>query len=252
MTGKSFPAGCNSYICPECGPVKARKLGKYIRKYIERWKVIRFWTFTLSNNYCKDEQEHYRQLQEVWRRWLTYMRRSKSLRKKQRNFRFIKVIEVHKSGYIHIHCFIDQYIPWEIANTTWENLSGAVLNTHYKPGTAIVKGIKQAGFVAYYVAKYVAKSSHHLHMYVRRWSTSYGVKIIPERITSGEWIVIRFNSKMHDDLQKAGCYEPTYLEVQGNNFTAGTDPPEKELSLRLFSDDTLKSLECNSLRGHYG
>ena len=249
-TGQSFKTGCNSYGCPECGPRKARKLAKFLKIYLTNWQYIRFWTFTMSNKYHENEDEHWKAVMEVWRRWLIYMRRSPSLRKSQREFEFIRVVELHKSGYVHLHVFVNQYIPWEVANPVWENLSSEICKTDRKAGNTYVKGVKNAGFVANYVCKYITKGIAVLSGKVRRWGSSHGVKIFPKKEKKGSWVYLYVKSDLCEAMERADLLLPTLFISQIHNFTDPCrDPPDLILQ-ELFEIDS--SQKCRVKEAKHG
>jgi len=218
-TNEIIRPGCNTYGCPECGPKKARKLGEHLKKYLEDWDHIRFWTFTMSNKYHEDENEHYRDLMNIWSKFITYLRRSKSLRKKQQKFQFIRVIERHKSGYMHLHVFISEYLPYEVVNPIWESLCKEYCKTEEHCGQSFVKGLKNAGFVSFYVTKYVTKAVVQLTERVRRWGTSHGIKIFPVKKTSGLWIYLDVRLGVCEALEKSGLIHPSLFILCNHNST---------------------------------
>lgn len=218
-TGESYQSNCMSYSCPECAPKKAKKLKMALDEYLGSWKMIRMWTFTMTNKQHNSPEQHLFALQSVWHRFLAEVRRNKALREYQRRFSFVKVLDLHASGYVHYHVFISEYLPWNIVQGLWESSCRTELKEKGKIGHCSVKGRKTKGFVAYYVAKYVTKSIYDLRKGYRRWSKSHGVTIFPKKESNPEWIVIRMGEKMHEDLTKAGCFEFTYLELQEHKCT---------------------------------
>ena len=236
--GKEIPLNCNTYSCPECGPKKAYKLRKYLQKYLENWKNIRFWTFTLSSESFEDEEDHMRALSECWSRFVTYLRRNKSLYKKQRGFRYVKVYENHKTGYWHLHVCVDQYLPYSVIQPIWEQICQERLGSQNHSGQSWVTGEKSAKTAAYYVSKYVLKSALEIVRMVRRFSTSHGIKIYPEKNSSGDWICVRNDRNLWEQIERLLISTPPLLVVYtSNSTTSGPENPQNSQLLLEFSSE---------------
>jgi len=219
VTGVIIQAHCKAYICTECGPKKIRVLYSKIKSKLETWNTIRFWTFTMTNKLHSDKEKHYEALREVWRRWLTYMRRNKSLRERARQFSFVKVIEMHKSGYIHLHVFISEYIPQNIAQTCWETCCQEVLEESGHLGQTYVIVIPNAKVGARYVVKYVMKIVSDLDSTFRKYSKSNDIILFPKKITVNEWFFIRSAMiSIDDSMDEVVEFSPLLVE-QKHNFT---------------------------------
>lgn len=223
VDGTEIEANCNTYNCPECGKIKIARLRKYLYLSIRDWDKIRFWTFTLSKNIAPNEDEHRKIMGECWRRLLTYLRRNKSLRAYQREFSFIKVIELHKSGYLHYHVFVNVYLPWNIVNTVWESICQEQSGQTKHVAFCFVKGMINAKTCANYVCKYITKSIKTLPIYIRKWSKSSKQKIWPEKIKSGNWIMIRVGWSWSRIFDKIHSCVPPLLEFNKSNFTQNDD-----------------------------
>lgn len=223
-SGLIIPSHCKAYICTECGPKKLKSLYLKIKDKLTTWRVVRFWTFTLTNRFHKNKEAHYEALREVWRRWLTYMRRNKSLRESTRKFSFIKVIEMHKSGYIHLHVFVSEYIPQNIAQTCWETCCEEVLGSKGHLGQTYVKVIDNAKTGAKYVVKYVMKIVSELDSTFRKYSKSNDIILFPKKITVNEWFFIRSAQISLDDTEDEVLEISPLLVVEKHNFTK-IEPP---------------------------
>lgn len=186
-TLEKIPVRCNTYGCPDCGPIKAYKLKKALTIFLSKWKNIRFWTFTLKHEESMSVEAHWKMLSECWRRFTTYMRRCKAIKIAQRKFDYVKVFEAHESGFLHIHAFISEYMPYKIVQAIWEDICQTVLGLSGHCGQSFVKGLCYPAVAARYVSKYVLKLAQSMHSCVRRYSKSSRVKLFEKTESTGDW-----------------------------------------------------------------
>ncbi|MFA7295472.1 MAG: hypothetical protein WC042_02435 [Candidatus Paceibacterota bacterium] len=186
-TLEKIPVRCNTYGCPDCGPIKAYKLKKALTIFLSKWKNIRFWTFTLKSVDGMSVEAHWKILSECWRRFTTYMRRNKSIKEQQRKFDYIKVFEAHESGFLHIHAFFSEYLPYKIVQQVWESICQEVMGISTHCGQSFVKGLCYPAVAAKYVSKYVLKLAQSMHSSIRRYSKSSRVCLFPKKESSGDW-----------------------------------------------------------------
>jgi hypothetical protein len=196
--GERAVPNCKAYSCPECGPKKVAKLKYCIYEELQKWNQVRLWTFTLSFNVGGTIEKHYKILQECWRRLNIYMRRNKSITKDQRQYRYIKLIEEHKSGYIHFHVLLDKFLPQKIVQTCWENIIQDITKTNRHTGQVWVKGNLTPENGAYYVTKYVSKAIKDIGIKARRYSVSIDGKLFPTKEKDGTWIFFHYRKNLHD------------------------------------------------------
>lgn len=223
---------CKAYSCPECGPHKRRQLYRAILKNIEGWKFIRMWTFTISGTGLEPKQ-HYNILRSSWRYLITYLRRSAFLTKHQRQFQFIKIVELHdsdKSGKNrykgHLHVFINEYFDWHFMMGLWTQIvqdhfhalvEKAVkdeqseslgihldiisdkLENHKKFCHCNVEFVKSQKHVAHYVVKYVTKQCQLSDSFTfHKYSKSGGMKFFEyKKCSLNEYAVLKANYSHH-------------------------------------------------------
>ena len=192
-TNEKIPVPCNRYDCPVCGPKKAKKLYHAINRFFSKIKVVRLWTFTLSSGVAVTPVEHYNLLKEGWRRLTTELRRSKYLRADQRNFQYVRVLELHKSGYAHLHVLVTEYLPQKFVQSCWEHICQDLCNVQGHVASANVKGIRNSASAARYVVKYVLKCAREATFAVRRYSRSGKVALFPKHVSSGDWYFVRLD-----------------------------------------------------------
>lgn len=182
-----FRARCKQWNCEECAVTNARIWRAYIidtlnKKFPEaRWS---FCTITIKKSVHKLATKQERILasvQEYQKKWNSFITRMKALFGK---FEYVRVIEMHKSGVLHIH-FLASVQFDDIVHTK----SGLVYSKKF---LSVVKGAKfgyiantqnldtskfHAGGVAGYITKYMTKEKAEFHqavhgLRVRRVQTS--------------------------------------------------------------------------------
>jgi len=216
-SGLIIPAHCKAYACSQCGPKKIRSLFFAIKKQLEKWELVRFWTFTLTNRIFESKEKHYEALREIWRRWINNIRRSKLLRAKTKSFAFVKVVEMHKSGFLHLHVFLSEFLPQTVAQTLWETCCQEVTGHQGHLGQTYVKGHRSARQGAWYVCKYVMKLIHLLEMTFRKYSKSNDIILFPKKITVNEWFFIRTMQIDQKDLyDEIAEFSPSLVFIKHN------------------------------------
>jgi len=142
--------------------MKENELKEAIERRVKSWEKVRFWTFTLTSKYFKNKDEHRKALSEIWRYFVTELRRNKILNEKQRNVQYIRVSEPHKSGYFHFHVFFSEYIHFNSIKQIWEWACNSATKLPGKLGSVDVRGNIKANTCAKYVVKYVVKTAHSM------------------------------------------------------------------------------------------
>jgi len=57
-----------------------------------------------------------------------FKRLTRQLRKIRNDLKYIRSIEVHKSGFIHIHCVFNKYIPISFISEKWKDVGGGIVD----------------------------------------------------------------------------------------------------------------------------
>ena len=201
VTGQKINLNCNKYQCPYCGKFKARKLYSGMLKYFSQFKYIRLWTLTLSSRFMASKLEHYKILQETWRRFMIEIRRNKFLTKSQRDIQYVRVSEYHEGkkgfyndvnnkGYIHFHILVTEYIPVAIAQKIITHITQELTGIEEKIFNINMKGMQAKENAAHYVVKYVMKSAAMLSVHQKKWTKSGRAVIFEKRAPSGEWCLM--------------------------------------------------------------
>lgn len=205
-THETIIINCNTYKCPVCGPKKLFKLRKAISNKISSWNRIRLMTFTMTSRLHESPEEHYKALVEVWRYFITYLRRTKALSNKQRNVNYIKCPDLHKSGYLHFHAFFSEYIPRDVMNNIWEHSCKHILHTDTHAGNVHAEGIYHARAAANYVTKYITKAIDKAPFLLVRYSKSKDVVLFEKRKKQEGWMILLPDKSISSLYQDANVF----------------------------------------------
>lgn len=110
---------CKSYLCPECGPIKAKKLQKAIEEKARDFDLTRFLTLTLNPKTIPKDVDDIAYIREIWRKFRVYLQRRYG-----KSISYITVLEFHQSGIPHLHVLVNRYIFQGWISKTWETLGG--------------------------------------------------------------------------------------------------------------------------------
>jgi hypothetical protein len=190
VTGEKIEARCKAYSCDYCGPKKAWKLECALEKYFSQFKFVRLWTFDVRTSLFDNHKDGIFAISEVWRRFITFLRRNNALSSAQKKFTYVKVLEFTKRGYPHYHVLVNEFLPYVIVQACWENAINSTFKSNGTHGRAFVVASMQAKHAAKYVAKYVLKTSKDPRGKFRLWSKSNGASIFETKESSGEWIFL--------------------------------------------------------------
>lgn len=106
---------------------------------------------------------HY--IREVWRKFRVTLKR-----KLGKNVSFISVVELHKSGYPHLHALVDQYIPQAWISEAWSGLGGGRV--------VYIERVKDMRQIGWYLGKYLTKDMLLSPAGAsRRYSSSRNIKL---------------------------------------------------------------------------
>jgi hypothetical protein len=199
-TGELVKAKCKAYKCPVCGPKKVWKLKKYIQKHVASWNEAILWTFTISDKVLSgmSPQEKFRFASRCWKTFRDLLYKNKSLSGSQKDFQYIKTVEVQENGSPHYHAILDRFVWQPTLNKLW--IRAIQYNSNYSgtPGNANVswenKKLKKKN-VGNYITKYILKQIQDLdqNLIFRRWSKSGLGSIYPVKETTGDWVFLVLN-----------------------------------------------------------
>jgi hypothetical protein len=115
---KYIRLGCKAWVCPRCGPRKARRLRHAIVQGAVKKDLRRLLTLTLDPATCTAGQS------------VAYVRRCSNKfrtslkRRAGKSITYIAVVEMQKSGYAHLHVLVDRYLPQAWIGQAWRSVGG--------------------------------------------------------------------------------------------------------------------------------
>lgn len=193
VSGKRCFVRCKTYRCESCGTAKKIIIQKKLQEFLETCQYVRMWTFTISSSFTSLE-ENAQIWSKAWRRFVTELRRDFALSEIQRKCSYFRVAEIHKSGYIHYHVCVNQYLPVKIIRALWQKCVAYALGYYPKNAFANVhiKAEMNAEVAAKYVSKYLEKGiAAAEYNEILRTSKSRDLpRFFPKKITVCEYIVM--------------------------------------------------------------
>ena len=217
------PRTCHSNYCPVCRAKNLRKLRAmlYRTMYGNRWRLI---TLTFPNH-SKDPTQ---QLREIYKAFKNFILR---LRRVNKKIKYIRVIELHKSGFPHIHLVVNKYVSLQFISEAWKQLGGGIVDIRSAAHCKICKkaapcvhiknkaiaGHKQA---ARYLTEEVEKKAQDPHrLGLVYWQSGCRTINLSRNLTlkkiKSDWCFER----MYDNLSDA----MTILQIQKFNLEPGTE-----------------------------
>lgn len=192
---------CKSWSCPDCAPKKAKRLFASMYKFFSQFKGVPLWTFTASPS-SYTEIEHAKLMQAAFHIFLKECRRNKLISDKQRKFKYVRILELHKSGYVHYHILTTHFVKYEILCELWSRalIVAGYIPTLPKFSNVNTKWIPDAKQAARYVVKYVIKAVQDFPAFVSRWSKSHNTAVSTLYKTSDNFALIDL-SKQNPLLQ---------------------------------------------------
>ena len=229
-TGKTLPIACNRYDCPVCGPKKLYRLRNAIYIYLKGWEHVRMMTLSISTQIGENAEENYKILQECWRRFITELRRTKTLRADQRRFQYIRVPEMFASGYHHMHLLISHFLLQKDLFKIWRHICYEVTKNVLVGGSVNVKDLPGAANGAYYVTKYVTKLITEASFIIRRYSKSGEIVLFVKTSPKGCWRFILGSlppiaDQIYDEVMTFFTCHNTGISSQGTEAENDSDPP---------------------------
>ena len=235
-----IPKRCKSNYCPNCRKENLYKLRKamFISMRKDKWRLC---TLTFP--------DHTKNIEEALHEsTLQFKRLTRALRKMQPNIKYIRSIEVHKSGFIHLHCVFNKFIPIAYISEQWKKVGGGIVDIRatnkckicHKPAPCEhVSKRKKLGYraAARYLTEEIEKTQQDPHTLgftlwknrVRTIATSRNIKLSPpthEYEYVGNYASLTQAYELYERLEcnakmKENC-EPS-LALGKNSVTFGYD-----------------------------
>jgi len=135
-----IPLTCKSWSCPRCRPAKQRLWTQIIRQ----GKPTRWFRLGANPSVHRTPAAAARAFLTAWP---TLVR---LIRARFGPFEYVKVMELHKSGFPHLHiAYRGPYIPHKWLSVVWRNLVGAPV--------VWIEKLDDPGRAARYISKYLCK-----------------------------------------------------------------------------------------------
>lgn len=181
--------GCKRWICPRCGPQKAKRLRRAIITTAQGKDLSRVLTLTLDPSSCSPEQS-IAYIRQCWNKFRTSLKRHSGL-----SISFITILELQRSGYAHLHILIDRYIAQHWISTAWQAVGGGQ-----------IVDIRRVDIhrVAPYLSKYLTKALllADFKQRVRRYTTSRDI-VLFVRSNTGTWALLKAPIEfLHDQCRR--------------------------------------------------
>ena len=245
-SGEIIDIPCKSWSCPVCAPKKKFRLNKYFASQLLNYEVVRMMTVGLRVNLPHSSQSHYGQLQEIWRRFITEIRREKKIKGIQK-IKYLRINEMHKSGFTHMHILVDTFIPQKWALEKLNKIALIVLGIEEKKQQISVhleliqdnrkfsnNGLRNLKNIENYLTKkivyYTTKTFDKIENrpYKKIWSRSAGFENIPR----GKKIDGDFELKIFKLNGNLSCHT-LYLS---SNSTSSQSKQKEKINLLEFSE----------------
>lgn len=181
------PLHCNRYSCSLHGWKKKARLQKAIETELKTYKMIRFWTFTLSSASFNNPETHYHVLALAWRKFITEVRRNNVFTKHEKQFQYLKVVDPHKNGYLHFHAVFDRFIHQAKILAFWRAAIVWASKNAEVSGGCYVKMIPNAKIASRYIAKYVTKAASDILFRLNYYSKSRDIILFPKYKKDQNW-----------------------------------------------------------------
>jgi hypothetical protein len=120
-----FPDTCGSNYCACCRKANLIKLRKTLYRSLgaDKWRLC---TLTFEQSHT-DKLFLIRNLNKIFDRFMKRIRRTYPL------IKFARSVEIHQSGYPHIHLIFNQYIPYANLQFHWKEVGGGYSDIHSHP-----------------------------------------------------------------------------------------------------------------------
>lgn len=197
--GKTIRVSCKSYKCEYCRPKKLNRFRFFAEQRLKSFDRIRLMTLTARNDFGKfkpseDTKYHaIKEFAEIFRRFITNLRRSPKLSQYYRDVQYIKVLEFTKAGYPHYHILVDRFLPYLTIQELWNDAVNTVKGTTGINARINIKSGFNANGAGRYITKYLTKTAERTATDIRRfrlWSKSGRLPLFPQPIKTKEWLFI--------------------------------------------------------------
>jgi len=181
---KNIP--CNSWGCPDCRVMKAKRLRRKLIEIIELNELNHLLTLTLDpsmipHEYVGKTNRTGKYITYLFNRYMTTLKR-----KMEKSIKYVWVKEFQKNGNAHLHIVLSTFLPIDYLRSEWVRIGGGHIMD--------IQRIKDIRAVARYISGYLTKMA----------------KATYENFLVGE----RRHSVSHSCLKPPRIFVPTKISIQ--------------------------------------
>ena len=217
VTGNICFVKCKTYRCEQCGLRKALTIMDKLHEFLSSCDYVRMWTFTISSNFST-LADNAKLWSVAWRRFVTELRRCPQLSPAQKRTSYFRVAELHKSGYIHYHVCVNQFLTVSVIRNLWKNAVAYALGYYpQKPFANVnIKQIADAKTASKYCAKYLKKGiAEQEYADILRTSKSRDLPaFFPKRISVAEYVCLNEKEAFMYALYVRNMKEKAYANLE--------------------------------------
>jgi hypothetical protein len=117
---------CKCWDCSYCGPRKAKRYKRAIRRTAEEHRLARFLTLTVDPAKIGNDNV-VRFINKTFAKWRVSLKRNFGVSPK-----YIRILEFQQNGNPHFHILIDRYVPHAWIMQSWSAVGGGrIVNIKY-------------------------------------------------------------------------------------------------------------------------
>jgi hypothetical protein len=198
-------------MCEECGPKKVKMIRKRVLLELNTWHHRTMWTFTAQHDLDISKEQHYEMISYAFQRAIWDLKRYGYIDKRywlkdginteywvkgskmwfKGDFKYIRVNELHKDDYGHLHTIVNQFIPFTKLKKFYHRAMVEYCQIYdIKYDDAELSGVKfsqtkNRKTLAYYVSKYITKTIETAKLngvFKRFYSKSRNIFLMNKRI----------------------------------------------------------------------
>jgi hypothetical protein len=194
---------CKCWDCSYCGPRKAKRYKRAIRRTAEEHRLARFLTLTVDPAKIGDDNV-VRFINKTFAKWRVSLKRNFGVTPK-----YIRILEFQQNGNPHFHILIDRYVPHSWIVQSWSAVGGGrIINIKY------VDIHRVSRYLSKYLTKELLLSAPKRS---RRVTTSRSLHLMEKKNPGRRWILFKISifwwyARLGDAAQDVHLDEEGILE----------------------------------------
>jgi hypothetical protein len=184
---------CKSPFCTYCSGIKKTELTLKLKN--KNLNDFRFWTLTLKKT--GNMEEDYKKINKCFTQLISRLKKNFCPKKK---LEYLKMVEIGKSGNVHLHILINLYFDVFRLSTLWQDITG---------DSFVVEAtrVKNKSVILQYIVKYFAKALDDVNEFFalkRRYSHSDYFFILEKKEKKENWDIVQNNGTikmLYEDLK---------------------------------------------------